>query len=500
MHEALVSLMRHRGDAQWVPESMYELVAPQANQLFHFLAYGLSFVVRTDLACKLVVAAILVGTPVFMGRLLRSLRLSAWPSLLVTPIVCGWMFTWGLVANMLGFALLLLFLPLAERLARKPGPAMAAWGICAAVLLFLAHESSALLFAMVVTFGLFVRSRRPRALLWHVLPVLAVLVLAALQWRLSDSLLGASMRAIGNDYGDDPISRLGMVPGGLFGGLGTTRLWILGTVWITGLVASAVAKGRGVRSLPLRVALWRHRYAMFAAAFFFLFLVFPMSLGGTTLLAHRFLPAACLGLIVACAAPLLDLPRKALLAVVPVTVVAVQMKNYVQADRNYRDLQEMIARLPQNVAVAQLDLTPMRPGRAAPVHGASNRVLAERGGRMLFAMTDMPPNPIYVRREWQWNEAVLRLVNSPYAFMPSHDLTRFSYLLAFNRRADLRQLVQKALEPEAELVASKGDWELYRSTLPTVSLNSPDVLLPSPAPEMLADRVKRVHGDSVRSR
>ena len=34
--------------------------------------------------------------------------------------------------------------------------------------------------------------------------------------------------------------------------------------------------------------------------------------------------------------------------------------------------------------------------------------LAEHGGRMLFAMTDMPPNPVYLRPDVRWDEPLLR--------------------------------------------------------------------------------------------
>jgi hypothetical protein len=51
--------------------------------------------------------------------------------------------------------------------------------------------------------------------------------------------------------------------------------------------------------------------------------------------------------------------------------------------------------------------------------------------------------------------------------------------------------IAKALEPEAELVASSGEWDLYRSTQPVAPVDAPDRALPEPPPENLADRVKR---------
>ena len=49
-----------------------------------------------------------------------------------------------------------------------------------------------------------------------------------------------------------------------------------------------------------------------------------------------------------------------------------------------------------------------------------------------------------------------------------------------------------ALQPEEELVASQGEWDLFRSTLPVVPLDAPDAPLPSPLPETLGERVNRL--------
>ncbi len=55
---------------------------------------------------------------------------------------------------------------------------------------------------------------------------------------------------------------------------------------------------------------------------------------------------------------------------------------------------------------------------------------------MLFAMTDMPPNPVYVAPTRSWNEPSRRLAQAPFAFMPAYDLTRFAYLLARNESTE----------------------------------------------------------------
>jgi hypothetical protein len=493
MHEALVALLRHRNDPAWAPPGMYYVVAPQANQLFHFLAYVLSFVFETALACKVVVAGTVLLTLVSAARLLDHLHVSRWPSLLVGPIVCGWMFRWGLAPNLLGFALFVFSLPLLERLAKRPSPRMVAKCALASCAIFFAHESSAVIFAMVAGYFAIVRGGGLRAMVARCTPGLATLLLAVVQLRLGRALAGANMRSIGNDYGLDPIERLAILPGAVFGGYDPTRLAVMSGVWLVALAVNAVAKGKpSARELPIRLALWRHRYPVLAAIFFFTFLGFPMALAGNTLLSHRFLPAACLFLIVACTPRTASSVRALLVAIVPVTMVGVELKSFTEADRRYRDLDEILAHLPNNVAIAQLDLTARPASLIAPVPGAASRALSEHGGRMLFALTDMPPNPVYVRERFQWNEPVLRMANSPYSFMPAHDGQRFAYLLARGTQPRVRALAALALEPEGELIASKGEWDLFRSRLPVDPIDSPDRPLPSPRPETLAARVNRL--------
>ena len=496
MHEALVAILRHRNDAAWAPPGLYFVVAPQANQLFHFLAYALSFVFGTTLACKLVVAGVVLGTTVGTARLLAFLRLSRWPALLAGPIACGWMFRWGLVPNLLGFALFVLAVPLLERLARRPSLRAVGLATLAAGLIFFAHESSALLFALVGGYFAVVRGGGLRAIATRSVPVAATLLLALAQLRVGRALAGANMQAIGNDYGLDPLQRLAILPGAVFGGFDTTRLAVISGAWGIALVASAIARGRpSKRDLAVRVALWRHRYPVLAALCFFLFLGFPMSLGGTTLLAHRFLPAACLFSIVAAAPRRSDAVRALLLAVVPLAMLGIETRSFLEADRRNRDLDAVLLHLPDNVAVAQLDLSPQPPSVVGPIPGAASRALTLHGGRMLFALTDMPPNPIYIPKDWQWNEPILRLGHNPYAFIPAHDARRFGYLLARSTRPRLRALAAQALLPEVELVASQGEWDLFRSTLPVAPLDSPDQPLPSPLPETLAERVNRLSAD-----
>jgi hypothetical protein len=144
-----------------------------------------------------------------------------------------------------------------------------------------------------------------------------------------------------------------------------------------------------------------------------------------------------------------------------------------------------------NVAVMQLDLTPKPATNAAPVPPAASRVQAERGGRMLFAWTNTPPNPVYIPRGFQWNESIERLVTAPYALLPALDFRRYGYLLAYDEIAAMHPFIARALSPEAELVASEGEWMLFRSRLPTVPLTEPDSA-PRRSGDTLGRRLDRI--------
>lgn len=500
MHEAQVSIMRHLDDPAWMPKGMYEVVAPQANQLFHFVAALLAHVVSTDLACKLVVALTVLLTPVAAARWLADLGRARWPALFVAPLVCGWMFRWGLAANMMGFALSLAFLPMLERLSRRPTPRLAIEASLATLAIFFAHESAAVIFAGVATYLAVVRGGKLHALALRIAPAAVAGSLALLQSAASRRLLGANMSAIGDDHGPSPLERLELLPGAIFGPYDALRWAAIGGVIALGLVACVLARPRRRgRSLPLRAALYHHRHAVLALLLFGVFLAFPMNLGGTTLLAFRFLPAACAFAIVACAPPAARhrppthaaRAALALALLAPATMLAIETKSFREADARFRALDDVLVEIPRGVAIAQLDLTPNKKVTLVP--GAPSRAQAERGGRMLFQLTDMPPNPLYLRRDARWDEPLLRIVNAPFAFMPGYDTERFSYILVLvvGHWPRYRAEIAKALEPEAKLVASSGEWDLYRSTLAVGPIDAPDRPLPEPPPENLADRVKR---------
>jgi hypothetical protein len=360
------------------------------------------------------------------------------------------------------------------------------------VLLWFAHESSAAMFVGFVGLFAVLRQARPLRVLTCLIPAAAVTALVLAQALLSRKLAGPHMQSIGSYFGWSPVERILLVPGAIYGGNNRLRLALICSVSLAGVLASVLTMPRRPRRLPWRVRAWRLRYVLAFICFFAAYLTFPMGLGGTTLLAYRFLPGVCACVVVACAHRVRSLPLVALAAAAPFVMLGIEAHDFGKAEVSFTDLDAIIAQVPRNVAVAQLDLTPpRRNGNGAPVPGAPGRILSERGGRMLFGWTNTPPNPVFVPEPMQWNESVERLAPQPYALLPAFDLRRYSYLVARSEAPALFGLIAQALAPEADLVAVEGEWALFRSRLPTVPLTSPDEV-PAEVTDTLARRVNRL--------
>jgi hypothetical protein len=219
----------------------------------------------------------------------------------------------------------------------------------------------------------------------------------------------------------------------------------------------------------------------------------PLTLGGSTLIHQRFLAPAFAVAALAAAPAGKGAPRWApALAAFPLAMLAATLGGFIEQDRSYRALDTVLAQMDDDSAVAQLDLTPREPSLVAPIVGPASRALAVHGGRLLFPFTDAPALPVKVPWKYQWNEPILRIAPAPFAFMPEHDLLRFRYVLVYERTAAMEPALVSAFAPEARFVTKAGPWMLFESTLPLVALTSEDAPLPTPAPEHLADRVRRI--------
>jgi hypothetical protein len=491
-HESLVSILRHFGDPRYFPEGLYRRNLGEPNQLFHAAAWALSFACPTDTACKIVVAASVLGVSVGAGRLASHLGATRWSALLVSPLALGWMFRWGLVANLVGFATWLFALPALDRLAKDPSFARAIRATLLAGLLYLGHESSMVIYAIASAVFALQTPRRLRPLALAACPGAFSVVLAVIYAVRSEPLKAASVRAV-HDAAMPLGEKIVQMPGALFS-LGETSLPFF-AVTLLALLAlllaarSPAAEGEGGEGPSISASALR--FEILVVGLFGLYFTMPLTWSGSTLIHQRFLaPAFALALLTfsprARGAP----GWAPVLAAFPVTMLALTLGGFVEADRSYRDLDAVLLRMEDRSAVAQLDLTPRAPSVVAPVVGAGARALAVHGGRLLFSFTDTPAAPVSVPPEYQWNEPVTRLSNYPYAFSPAHDLLRFRYVLARLTVPDLVPAIVQAFAPEASLVTREGPWLLFESTLPLVPLTAKDDALPEPAPETLGQRVQ----------
>lgn len=507
-HESLVALLRHFGDPAWSPPGLYRLNLGQPNQAFHLVAWALSLVAPTDVACKLTIAAAVGGTPPSAARLARHFDRSAWSALLSAPLALGFAFRWGLVGNVIGLPLLLLALPVLDRFAGAPTLRRAAQSAAVVAGLFFVHESAMVVAVIACAcFALRVPEpepesgrRRPRgaaraALL--LLPVAAGVALAAVYAARSPRLKAPSILAVADRFGDGPLRRLLDVPGVLFGPIDRAALWATFVLYAAGLVALGLERLRfAPRAAPgvfARTA--GARLALLALACGACFFAFPLAHGGSTLLYQRFLPPALAVLAVALAPPAAaGVRRRAtwLCAVPCLAVLAVSLPAFLDADRRYQELDQVLPLVEEDSAVAALDLTPRPPSAVAPVPGAAARALAERGGRLLFSFTDAPTSPVVMRADLQWNEPVLRLAGDPMAFCPSDDMRRFRYVLvrlAGPPSGALQRRVAAAFAPDARPLAASGEWLLFESTRDVLPVDAPGEGMTAPTGSTLRARL-----------
>lgn len=483
LHEGMVALLRHHGDAAWAPAGLYVTNLWHANQLFYLLAYPLAFVVSTDSACKLVVAGIVVLTLGAAGRLASHLGRSPWAALTLAPVILGWTFFWGFVANMLGFALLLLALPLIDRDEAKS--ARGALVACAvAVLVFFAHEASALALACAVVV-LAMTARPDRTTLARLAPVAVVGVLSAVEIARERAVETPLARLFDHQILWHPLTtKLSTVPRLLTGAHGLwTDLALLApavTLGVLGVAFRARAREADPRAL---------RYAFVAGILVVAYLALPYSVNFGAFLYVRFLAPAFAVAVLAAAPARPPILAKLAMATVPLVTLYVVMPQFAAASDDHRELDALYARMDRASAVDVLHVGKRDKALLFEATGAGNRVLAERGGRLAFSFAEYPIAPVVVAPGYEWNDTLLRLYADPTSLRPALDFDRFRYALVRGSDPDLARLVDGAMAPDARVAGVSGEWTLFESTHPVLPLTARDSPLPPDPPPTLQERV-----------
>jgi hypothetical protein len=243
----------------------------------------------------------------------------------------------------------------------------------------------------------------------------------------------------------------------------------------------------------LRARLLAYRWEIVAAVGVAAYVAFPVALGTATYVAQRWFPPAFAVAVVVGAPRDVWIPRArvarfAALAL-PLATLFAAVPSFTDSDRQHRSLESLVAYIEPGSAVAEIDLGPGDPLRNYSLGPAYGRVMAERGGRLVYAFTDSPVSPVMIRPEVQWNESLWRVAYNTWKFRPAHDFKLFRYVLVRTQDERLAWEATMVTAAEAEFVAEAGEWVLLRSKLPVVPLVSPEPRMETPVPEAMDDRV-----------
>ena len=502
LHEGLVGILRHLGDEAWFPPGLYILNLGHANQLFYVIAWLLSFAVGTAWAMKLVVASAQIGTMWAGSRLADHTGRSRWSVLLLAPLVIGFTYYWGLVANLVGVAAFLAALPILDRATEAPTPRRALGACALIVLLFFAHGSMMVAGAVFVAAVALAHPWQWRATLLRLTPsaFAGVFLVVYLEW--SKRAFPRAAPSSAPEF--SPVaSKIVNLPQNLFGVTDTAALVLLAMVVV--VVLAALIHGRfsnddaePVAARDLRTRIREHRFELAAAAFFVVYLAAPFQYTGATFVHQRFLgPAWAIAAI--CAGRRGDAPRlvKVVAPLVPLGILIVALPEFSDAHRTGSELDALIGRIPLRSSTCLVSLEP--PGSiaehaySAPVVAA--RTVAVRGGRFSLSLTRDPGfgplTPVRIDPRYRWDEFDLRtFTRGSRALVPADDMNRFGWAVGHSRSPELRDLLAKAFLPDARLVATSGDWMLFQSPHEQLPLTTPDGPAPPPDHETIEDRAR----------
>jgi hypothetical protein len=506
-HEAAIGILRHFNDAAMFPRGLYRLNLGEPNQLFHMLGWILSYVLSTRWAVKLMVAATIVAIPVCAARLARHVGANPIAALLVAPIAVGWLFYWGLIANLIGLAALLAVLPTLDRFAQAPTRRGALAAVGAVLLLYFAHEAMMFLYGGMSLMLAVLYPWSPKRTAARLVPLAAVVVVheAHIHWvqqfmtpavRAVPTLWSSVGQKLGNiPYIISPASdRPVLVAMSTLCGLTIAMLF-----WLRMRERRARRNDSAVDGTRFARLQWwtlAHRWELFAIVCIAAYLAFPLTLSGATFVYYRWFPPGFAVLAVSAAPRSLFVrpARVALIALMtlPLATLLVAWPSFADSSRAYKALEPMLAHVELGSSVAGLDLGPGDPTRTYSIGPACGRILATRGGRLVFAFTDSPISPVVIPRRYQWPESLVRIGFESYAFRPAQDLRRFRYVLVRANDQRLALFVIRLLEPEAEYVTGADEWLLFKSRLPTVPLLSREAWIEGPPSESVHDRLKKL--------
>jgi hypothetical protein len=496
LHEAAVGLLKHWGDPGFVPSNVYTLNLGQPNQVFYFLILALSYVVPIGTASSLLVALTVTLLPRAAAHLADHLGATRWATLLVAPIGLGWMYFWGLLANLMGLTAFLFALPALDRFVARPTGrgfgTVTAW----LVLLHFVHDLSAVAAALSIVVLTICGWRGWRENAVRLAPALLLGLLALLARLLEERQGNAGQGVVAMPT---LFERIRMLPDSVFGGVGWVSAILLALAAVP-LTLFALERRAGATEVePSEPARQRFRFEILGATFLLIYFVAPATINwtgnpwtGISQVNQRFVPIAWSLFALAraprsSAATAWRLPR-ILAAILPLAPVLVTWPEFLAANRTYRDLDLVLAHMERGSSHVVLALGPTSPDALFTPAVVGGHIVATIGGRALFDYTRSPTAPVIQRREAHWDEVLARVEGHPYNFIPAHDLQLFRYVLLHSSDPGLRELARLALEPDAQTVFRAGDFTLLESTLPRLPLDAREPPFPLPHPPSLDER------------
>lgn len=501
LHEGAVGVLRHFGDPAYFPDGLYKLNIGHPNQMFHLSAWLVSYVVPTDWAVKIIIALSQILIFHSGAKLADHLGRSRWGAVLLAPLALGFTYYWGLVANLIGYAVFLYSLPLFDRYALAPTSRGLAKACGMFVLLYFAHESMFGVAAALVGFFAILQPLDPKKTALRLAPVLFAVGSGYLHLVIQAKLYPSGAVVAPSTFFSF-AQKLYFLPNVLFGSHEMEALLLL--LGLCAVSALGLVHGRAARDpapdttleglpglLGLRAKLFRFRFEALSAFFLFAYFTLPFNWNGATLLHER-----CLGpawaLFVLCAAPR-ELPARIAriaAAVVPVAILFVSWPQFYDSSKTYSDLDAVLAHIPRGRAVTlcAVDRTIYRTRVYSAAVGAG-RALAVKGGRAGMSLTISPISPVLLEPKYRWDEFDRRIVvKGSRALKPPYDLRRFDWVIAQSRDPGTRKYLEAAFKPEAKLVMAQGEWLLFQSTAEPAPLLSPE-LVPPPGEPTILDRI-----------
>lgn len=481
-HEFMVGALRGLGDPARFPPELYARNLGHANQLFHVAGWALSSVLPVDRACQLLAAATVAGALLALQRAAHAAGKSPWVSLLAAPVALGMMFRWGLIANLVGFALYVAALPAMERHVARPTARSAATVSLAGLALYAAHNAAPFYVGATLVPWALVFARRDglRGLAMRLAPLVPValaVVVGYLRFRAGMTRGFLTMTAMDSRWllrwPDLPANILGL------GDLARTLPPLALAAVAVALLRMAPApdvKTFGAADVPDAPPLWAHRYALLAAVMFAQYAVWPYGVSGSGLLYQRFLPPGLAALLLAlapAAGARTSVLARAAAAVVPCAVLFAQLDDLVACHRGYAELDPIVAAVAPGSPVASLNFTEA-PASMALFNHAHAHLAASRGGRTSDLMATLPHMPVVYRPGTARERQSRRIALNPMRFAPADDLRQFRYVLARVPDADFGRALAFVLREHAALRAQSGRWLLFESRYPVAPLAAPE--------------------------